>query len=488
MDVELFVHGVPNGEAFWGKDETCRNYMGQFYVECSDEVRFLIQTCELKGRRFCFYNYLVYKSAGALEPNVVGFDGRDGSYFGLTLRLDAYCKDVAKVYRIMDTIYNVYILGKILKMDKSKLKYVAPDFSAVSTQLQLVETATMQLIQNAFVASDFVGLNDFVLGGSAVSKLNLGDCASDRVLEQVKKCGLIAISPYYPTMKEIGLQQSYGTQMQAIQQQCEAKIKAIGEANEREKNDIRNSLSLSESLVKQLQQTVLQKDEVIRQQNSRISGLENDLKRTGYSRKVSQIVEPIQKPISELNSVLRQMYPVDYEKNKKTATSGFSKWLRLAPVLNSLLLILLMIFIVAQSLGHVGVGLTGGRLRANASMDSLMCVNDSLSRELASVKTDKYKIAEMEFFKNYFTKIDLEEYDGSGALTLSKEYTIRPIIKDFKWVVENAMLKKNKEFTEAESTSPNVKMKPNSDDDTVKIRLLINGSEVISRDIPENKM
>ena len=187
MDVELFVHGVPNGEAFWGKDETCRNYMGQFYVKCTDEVRFLIQTCELKGKRYCFYNYLVYKSAGALEPNVVGFDGRDGSYFGLTLRLDAYCKDVAKVYRILDTIYNVYILGKILKMDKSKLKYVTPDFSGVSTQLQLVETATMQLIQNAFVASDFSGINDFALGGTTLSKFNLNDCTQDRVFDHIKK-------------------------------------------------------------------------------------------------------------------------------------------------------------------------------------------------------------------------------------------------------------------------------------------------------------
>lgn len=483
MDVELFVHGVPNGEAFWGKDETCRNYMGQFYVECSDEVRFLIQTCELKGRRFCFYNYLVYKSAGALEPNVVGFDGRDGSYFGLTLRLDAYCKDVAKVYRILDTIYNVYILGKILKMDKSKLKYVTPDFSGVSTQLQLVETATMQLIQNAFVASDFSGINDFAIGGITLSKFNLNDCTPDRVLEQVKKCGLIAISPYYPTIKEIGLQQSYGTQMQTVQQQCEAKINAIVESNNREKNDIRNNLSLQESITKQLQQTVLQKEEVIRQQNSRILGLENDLKRTGYSRKVAQIVEPIQKPISELNLILRQICPKGTSVEKRTSDS--MKWVKLIPVLNTLLLILLIIFVTAQASDFEGMGLIGGGPRTDARIDSLMCINDRLSEELASVKAEKCKVEELTVLKKYIKGIDLEEYNG-GALDQG-EYTLRPKIEGAKWEVDNASLKQMKNGTTIrvkESNYPTVKMTPDSND-TVKICLSIDGEEIVRRNIPE---
>ncbi len=480
MDVELFVHGVPNGEAFWGKDETCRNYMGQFYVECSDEVRFLIQACELKGRRFCFYNYLVYKSAGALEPNVVGFDGRDGSYFGLTLRLDAYCKDVAKVYRILDTIYNVYILGKILKMDKSKLKYVTPDFSGVSTQLQLVETATMQLIQNAFVASDFSGINDFAIGGTTLSKFNLNDCTPDRVLEQVKKCGLIAISPYYPTIKEIGLQQSYGTQIQTVQQQCEAKINAIVESNNREKNDIRNNLSLQESITKQLQQTVLQKEEVIRQQNSRILGLENDLKRTGYSRKVAQIVEPIQKPISELNLILRQICPKGTSVEKRTSDS--MKWVKLIPVLNTLLLILLIIFVTAQALDFKGMGLIGGGPGTDARIDSLMCINDRLSEELASVRTEKMEVEELAVLKKYITGIDLEEYNG---INFNKEpYTLRPKILGIKWKVENAKLKKDDLFKASESDSPTVEMMPDSGD-TVKIYLSINGYEVVNRNIPK---
>lgn len=44
MDIEIFVHGVPNGQSFWGKEED-RNYFGNFYGQSnSDAVKYLIQT------------------------------------------------------------------------------------------------------------------------------------------------------------------------------------------------------------------------------------------------------------------------------------------------------------------------------------------------------------------------------------------------------------------------------------------------------------
>ena len=120
MEVELFIHGVPNGEGFWGKEDD-RNYFGTFYDHSTDEVKFLVQNRASKGKLYCYYNYLVYKTVGSPTPNVVAYDGRDGSYFGLSLRLDAYCKDVMNMYRILDTIYNIYVCGSLLKMEKSKI-------------------------------------------------------------------------------------------------------------------------------------------------------------------------------------------------------------------------------------------------------------------------------------------------------------------------------------------------------------------------------
>ena len=59
MDIEIFVHGVPNGQSFWGKEED-RNYFGNFYGQsCSDVVKYLIQTRSSNGKTYCYYNYLM---------------------------------------------------------------------------------------------------------------------------------------------------------------------------------------------------------------------------------------------------------------------------------------------------------------------------------------------------------------------------------------------------------------------------------------------
>ena len=56
MDIEIFVHGVPNGQSFWGKEED-RNYFGNFYGQSnSDVVKYLIQTRSSNGKTFCYYN------------------------------------------------------------------------------------------------------------------------------------------------------------------------------------------------------------------------------------------------------------------------------------------------------------------------------------------------------------------------------------------------------------------------------------------------
>ena len=105
MDIEIFVHGVPNGQSFWGKEED-RNYFGNFYGQSnSDVVKYLIQTRSSNGKTYCYYNYLVYQ-------NVIGSDGREGSYFGLSIRFDAYCKDFIGIYKILDTVFTAHVLNK----------------------------------------------------------------------------------------------------------------------------------------------------------------------------------------------------------------------------------------------------------------------------------------------------------------------------------------------------------------------------------------
>ena len=41
MEVEFFIHGVPSGESFWGKNDD-QNYFGTFYDQSSDEIKFVV--------------------------------------------------------------------------------------------------------------------------------------------------------------------------------------------------------------------------------------------------------------------------------------------------------------------------------------------------------------------------------------------------------------------------------------------------------------
>lgn len=195
MDVEIFVHGVPNGESFWGKDED-RNYFGNFYDQsCSDKVRFFIQTRTSNGKIYCYYNYLVY-------GNVVGNDGRDGSYFGLSIRFAAYCKDFMNVYKVLDIVFSTYVVNSILKIQNGNYKYIVPDFSNVHDVLKKISSSIWELIQSALTGESFCTLNGFKTNGTQFPSANLYESTSSEVEAAVRQYGKIVISPYYQTSRK----------------------------------------------------------------------------------------------------------------------------------------------------------------------------------------------------------------------------------------------------------------------------------------------
>ena len=436
MEVELFVHGVPSGEGFWGKEED-RNYFGNFYDHSSDEVKFLIQTRALKGKPYCYYNYLIYKTVGAQTPNIVANDGRDGSYFGITLRLDAYCKDFANMYRILDTVFNVYVMGKLLKMEKTKLKYTTPDFTSVSNVLEGIEKATIQLIQNAFSSDSFARLDGFAMNGSNYPSSNLYDCTSENVMSAVKQYSRMAVSPYYPSSKEAAIQQQCNAQIQAMQQQCEARLKADADARAKEKNEINTSLSSAKNQVSQLQREIGQKDGTISQLNGEVSRLQSEVRNMGQSKKVAQIVAPIREPIVELAKILKRIVPESSEHkiqgigknlnddNKNDVDFSIAKVLTsFLPFLNLLLLLIIVGVLINPFKGNS----TDDTNALMAKLDSLERGNQDLLEQLEIARTAGNGVALDVFttttaFNMDPVRIDIKGFNG-GDLSLHEIYNV----------------------------------------------------------------
>lgn len=481
MEIELFVHGVPSGIGFWGKADD-HNYLNTFYDNSTDEIKFLVQTRVLKGKTYCYYNYLVYRTVGSQIPNVVANDGRNGSYFGITLRLDAYCKDFENMYRILDTMYNVYIVGNVLKMEKTKLKYTTPDFNGVSSTLEAMENVTFQLIKNAFTVDSFIRLDGFATNGGKSIALNLYDCTSEVVMSTVRQYGRVALSPYYPSNKEAAIQQQCDAQIQATQQQFEARIQANAENYAKEKKEISDSLSSVKDQVSQLQTESKQKDDKLSQLNTEISRLQSELRNAGQSKKISQLIAPIKGPISELAGLFERIVPEEpsahdrfegkHKKSIGVIFSSFMSYLNFVVLLSILGILLYPSFfkdnnkrmsVDSSSVGAVPIDST--KQNEKQSVDSAASADYNGMKDEGGTKSH---------FDINSVKIDIKEYDGLGALTIQKEYIVEAKNGDEHGTWQG-------EGCEISIYKPNIiRMKPTNN--KVKIIYLV-GDQKISREL-----
>lgn len=412
MDVELFFHGVPNGEGFWGKEED-RNYFGTFYDHSSDEVKFLIQTRALKGKPYCYYNYLVYKTVGAQTPNVVANDGRDGSYFGMTIRFDAYCKDIVNMYRILDTVFNVYVMGDLLKIEKTKLKYTTPDFTSVSNVLKDIEKATLQLIQNAFSGDSFARLDGFAMNGGNCPTSNLYDCTAENVMQAVKQYSRVAISPYYPSGKEA-----------AIQQQWEVRLKTEIDTHTQEKNEINASLSSTQNQVSRLQHEIERKSGEISQLNSMILDLKSRIKTSGEIKKVEKIVAPLKEPITELAVILKKMVPKISDTGGDNETGSNKSVIEIIKSIIIVVNLILLMFITGLLLHNQEK--KEGPDESNYSVIDEK--NDSLERENEQMQLQSTEMEELQVssFDMRSVRIDIHNYNG-GDMSIGMVYDVEAL-------------------------------------------------------------
>lgn len=364
MDIEIFVHGVPNGQSFWGKEED-RNYFGNFYGQSnSDAVKYLIQTRSSNGKTYCYYNYLVYQ-------NVIGSDGREGSYFGLSIRFDAYCKDFIGIYKILDTVFTAHVLNKILKFQNGNYKYIIADFVSASEMMGNIKEAIWQLLQSTLTNESVCSLGSFAVGGGSLPTGNLYEITANDVEATVKQYGKIALSPYYPTVREKGMAQQYDSKLQSVKQQYEERYSAEINAKEQTNRSLNNSLASVQRECTKLQESIAQKDKIIAQKESDITNLEYQIKQIGQTQKAIKNLNLIKAPIAELANILGGQKVHGREENIKQkkenpfSVKGLISLANLAMLLVVLIVVISLLFKVSP--------------KENKSVDSFEDLQDSIS-------------------------------------------------------------------------------------------------------------
>lgn len=410
MEIDVFVHGVPNGAKLWNKegvrDEI--DYFQTFYNQKNDEVDFYIQVRRnSKNKVYCYYNYLVYK-------NVVSSEGRAGSYCGLTIRMDAYYKNAANLYKIMDALFNSYIIGDVLQPKQGKLQYTVPDFAPVSDKLKKMEDELLQYVLNTFKREQLMPLDGFPMTSTRVL-LNLYDSTPEAVYNIIRQNGCISISPFYERKSDADKKKKFEEHIQKIQKDCEARLKEKENECKREIGDIINQ---KESAVNALQNSlnkvkeelnringeknsanskIQQLMKTIEEKTSKISELEAEKKKIGHYKKIEEMVAPIRQPIKDLAGVMNELMPDEPTSTTPLPTSRRMNWKTLG------LIVGIVVFL------SVIIGFFVSISSMNIKMQDISCsINNILDEQKEQV----------------LPSIDIPEYNGKGPLIIGKKYRV----------------------------------------------------------------
>ncbi|SHF95071.1 hypothetical protein SAMN05444405_1183 [Bacteroides luti] len=423
MDLEFFVHGVPKGQKIWGKDDDL-SYIQNFYAPNNDETKFIVEIRTVNGKNYCYYSYLKYN-------NIIACDGRAGSYFGMTLRIDEYCTDVVGIYRLMDIVYNKYVIGCLLSTESTKKKFLVSDFQVKENEIKGMLEAIMSLIRLSIIPSDFVNsLQQFqTLKANSAPEVNLQDCTKENIWDIIKKYSKVAISPYYQTLKDKNIQKRIEEQMAEFTKikECEiADVKSLLEAKNNQMSNLNQQIqqlsSDNEGLRSNIDALKLEKQKLkdcirLNEDKKTVGQLVSTLR--DPLLKLSKIVgvQDINNPVGDNEEIINGIEP---EKNKMIC--------RFLPMLNFFLLIIIVVLLSFRACNRID------NERSGTYYEQTKEKLEEVSNKLDEV-SNLYKTFIPQSGSDSKYSIKILEHNGSEDLKVGEKYTLKINAKDGEWKV-----------------------------------------------------
>lgn len=454
MDIEIFIYGTPIGNSFYGK--TDEKYYFDTLYNGSENQNYLLVNVRKAGdnKIYCYYNYLIYQ-------NVIGKAGRPGSFFGITLRLDAYCTDIQNIYNILNTAYNSYIQRELFDYVGGNIKYIVYDFNDIQ-KMESIKNSVIDLFLRTFKGKENISFynidNTFTLGGNKIYTINLYDYPDESILRFIKETGQFRISPYFPTQEINNVKQQNDKFLEEIRQQHESERKADLE----EKSQLNNFLSEFKRKEVLLQTKIEQKDKKIRQ-------LEEQLKTLERTKEIEHLIEQISIPVEKLSNYIGRTAPIIVDGITQTGRRWYSRLFEIIrkgiPFVNMFLLVFILLLSI-NIISPFSYRDTDEHTKEQHLSDKIA----HLEKENQELK-EKLKVS---FPK---TGISIDIKDDKEPLKKGKQYTIRSIMKEpaFKWDVKNAQSETTKDGE--------LLITPNTDTETVYISFSVNGETVVEREI-----
>lgn len=305
LKLNLLVHGVPMGQKIWGPKEGDQPYLSSFYGPKWDTPEVMkVDVMTFGGVSYCYYSFVK-------GLNVCDAQGRSGSYFALTLRINAFYNDIQNIYSILKAAYEKMCVGLCVQESNNVTKYLISDFQNIEAQLKNIESRIISYISEFSVNEDIVRLSGFASNSQVVSpKVNLYECNKRVALEYGKK-GKLMVSPCFLSATAASTVARYKTEiettkqnaqqeMQELQRTTQAKISSVTNhcqedvrrcqeqarqeveqakmENDRKMSDLRQSYAHVDEKINRLNQTITGRDREIYELKKQHQQTEKDLK------------------------------------------------------------------------------------------------------------------------------------------------------------------------------------------------------------------
>ena len=418
MDLELLIHGVPDGQDYYGIGEE-RTNMGLFYDNSTESVKFVIETKKQGNKAYAYYSYLRYKG-------MIGAGGRPGSYFGLTLRIDEYYQDALHVYSLLDILFKRYIVGTLLIPSGEGYKYLVSNFATKTAEIEKTQQALIQLIQTCIPAK-FIGIDSSLIHPiTSTPTGNIMDVTESAIISSIKRYSKVILSPDY----ESNTEKEYKKKILEMEGKC-GSMAADKDKKIAEKDSCINSLNATVS-----------------SQKNRITLLEQEIKRKDTTKDLAQLVEKIKEPINALASYFRTKDP-----QSKGAEYGYKNF-RLGMVgcaLSVIILILCLLILFRTPKGsnkgseQVCTELT---IENSQLKNEIAQKNDTIAYLRAQKSSTPQSLADQSSAApTKSLKINIGGFSGSGSLSADRTYTIsvkegnKQYSGPGQWTITNATLK-----------------------------------------------
>lgn len=451
MDVEIFIHGVPDGQDYYGISEE-QTSLGLFYDNSKESVKFVVETKKQGNKVYAYYSYLRYKG-------MIGAGGRPGSYFGLTLRLDKYYQDALHIYNLLEIIFKRYIVGSLLTPSGDGYRYLVPSFAVKSSEIEKLHQILIQLIQTTCTPTKFLEIDlGFIHPITIVPTGNIADVTEESILSSVKKYSRVAISPDY----ESGVEKEYKKKIQELEG------KSGGILVEKDKK-----ISEKDNIITSLNKTVSSLQSEKSRLEQEVKNKEADIQRQKKEGSLVQLLAQIKDPVNNLADFykVKTPQPAMPKYGKRNYMLGL-----LGCALSAVIFILCLIILFKSpkpsndskevaDLKKKVTELTTENTNLNTELDKLRNGNSTLVSSPTIIEHTSPNTTTL--------KIDVEGYT-SGDLKAGQTYTIR--VKNGntkytgtgKWTLTNAKYKKGKDTDAQITIEPDgkgqVKLKYKADD------------------------